>query len=100
MLAACQGFQALPKPAEGYRALRITQTQAFPIPIGTIIVPAGRVYVEDRFWPGRPPIWCPDTTPEDCVRWDGRALTLGATQMVERGPFVLPAGSFQEFRLR
>jgi hypothetical protein len=102
VLAHCAPTVLVPRPAEGYRAIRVAETQRFEFSIGYFEVTAGMVYAADRLRSDGEQLWCAAgaVPPMDCVLWDGAALTLRADGTFPVGPYPVLPGSIEEFRLR
>ena len=101
-LAACAMRETpISRPAEGYKAFRVTQTMYFPYGLGGLLLPAGRVYVADRQAAGSDKLlWCTDQQDAPCLDWDGKSVTLQPQTALPVGPFPIPPGAVEEFRLR
>ncbi len=101
LVAACAPTVLVQRPAEGYRAIRITETQRFDYGPGYMEVAAGSVYVADRTRSDGVMMWCDAArqSPMDCLLWDGTAITLRADGSFPAGPFQMRPGTVEEFRL-
>jgi hypothetical protein len=97
----------LPRPAEGYPAIRFVEPLTIPGPLGVYVPSSGTVLVADRAKAGRP-LYCGTVLFRDlaaqavpvCATYDGGMLTMSADKPLRRAPFQVPPGAIEEFRLR
>lgn len=110
VLGACSFTQPLPRPPEGYAALRFKER--VELGVGRLrVIPPGTVLVADQQRSGEP-VYCGMVTQReplsgqipvfDCVTWrPGNRMAMGAARAL--GPqyeAVVPEGAVEEIRLR
>ena len=104
LLSACHSTMVpTQRPPEGYRALRILETQTLLANAGrSFSVQAGQIFVQDRALEDGSPLWCPVPLGElvTCAMWDGQRMTFHASGPFPSPPLLLAPGSVAEFRLR
>ena len=102
LLAGCGTTRLIDRPPEGYRALRVTETQRIPFALGHFELAAGSVYVGDRTDADGRQLWCNAALEYElrCIAWDGQRVTLRAAGTFPIGPLPLRPGVLEEFRLR
>ena len=99
-LAACAGATPIAKPADGYEAIRVKETVVLPFGRG-LMLPAGRVYVADRLSNRTGKLlWCSDDDYFGCMDWSEGNATFQPDNVFSIGPFPIPPGAVEEFRLR
>lgn len=102
-LIGCAPTTLLPRPAEGYRAIRVIETQRLPASSAVQFqITANTLYAADRVRGDGQQLWCAAgiEPPMDCVLWDGAAITLRADGAWPVGPYLVRPGSIEELRLR
>jgi len=107
LAAACAAPEPLPRPPEGYSAIRVKEPFVVPGLAVPFRMPAGAMLVADQAVDGRP-AYCGmvimrdvmgDRPWQTCAWFDGLTVQLN----VDHGrtaPFPVPPGAIEEFRLR
>lgn len=111
LLGACGTTTVIPRPPEGYAALRFSNTVAVPMGLAVAEFPAGTTLVADRLrdsdgekvfcgpWVIRD--WLATQTGRNCFLRRGDALLPGADRLDQPGTAIpVPPGSIEEIRLR
>lgn len=96
-----QSTTILPRPAEGYQALRFRETVRLPAALGFNEFAAGTVLVQDRTRErDGVPLWCGQWMGDlMCARVDGNRIGLLANFLDDGLARELPAGSTEIIRL-
>lgn len=110
LLAGCTlSTTVLPRPPEGYAALRFLRSVSFDVPGGYIEIPAGAVLVGDKIREGDgQPLFCGQLvyrslglseTKYSCIARNGDKVSVGAELANKGYGRDLPPGAVEEIRV-